>query len=80
LDLGATSDAGPEEDEDTLVDTGVKSKKTFMFPDWHTEKATKKLLLKLNIREKVREINFIPGIHSSIISIPKLADAGYGKS
>jgi hypothetical protein len=33
LDLGATSGAAPEEDEQVLDNTGKMSRKTFMFPN-----------------------------------------------
>ena len=49
LDSGATSGAGPEEDEEYLIDTGLPSHKTFMFPDRRTAKATKIMLLNHNI-------------------------------
>ena len=50
LDTGATSGAAPEEDEECFVDTGEASTKTFMFPDKRTNKATKKMLTKHNLR------------------------------
>ncbi len=50
LDLGATSGAAPEEDEQDLNNTGKMSRKTFMFPEGQTGKATKKILLKHNLR------------------------------
>ncbi len=46
LDLGATSGAAPEEDKQDLDNTGEMSRKTFMFLDGWTGKATKKMLLK----------------------------------
>jgi hypothetical protein len=49
----------------------------FMFPDGRTGKATKKMLLKNNLRLAAREMNIVPGLHSALVSIPKLADAGY---
>ena len=49
LDLGASSGAAPTEDKPDLVDTGQPSRKTFMFPDGRTGKATKKMLLKHNL-------------------------------
>ena len=49
LDSGATSGAAPAEDEPDLVDTEQPSRKTFMFPDGRTEKATKIMLLKHNL-------------------------------
>jgi len=72
LDLGATSGAAPAEDEPDLIDTGQSSRKTFMFPD-----GQKKMLIKHNLRLSVREMNIVPGLHLALVSIPKLADAGY---
>jgi hypothetical protein len=77
LDSGATSGAAPEEDAPDLDNTGQPPQKTFMFPDGRTGKATKKMLLKHNLRLATREINIVPGLHSALISIPKLADTGY---
>jgi hypothetical protein len=48
-----------------------------MFPDGRTGKATKKMLLKHNLRLAAREMNIVQGLHSALVSIPKLADTGY---
>jgi hypothetical protein len=77
LDTGATSGAALEEDEDAFEDTGKLSKKTFMFPDKRTNKATKKMRLKHKLRPAAREMNIVLGLHLTLVSIPKLADAGY---
>ncbi len=77
LDLGATSRAAPEEDEQDLDYTGKMTRKTFMFPNGWAGKATKKMLLKHNLRIAAREMNIVPGLHSALVSVPKLADAGY---
>jgi hypothetical protein len=77
LDTGATSGAAPEEDEDAFEDTGKLSKKTFMLPGKRTNKATKKMRLKHKLRPAAREMNIVPGLHSTLASIPKLADTGY---
>jgi hypothetical protein len=77
LDSGATSGAAPEEAEADLEETGQPSEKTFMFPDGRTGKATKKMLLRHNLRLAAREMNIVPGLQTTLISIPKLADAGY---
>jgi hypothetical protein len=76
LDDGATSGAAPEEDEDAFEDTGELSKKMFMFPDKHTNKVMKKMRLKHKLRPAAREMSIVPGLHSTLVSIPKLADAG----
>ncbi len=49
LNLGATSRTYLEEEEQDLDNTGKISRKTFMSPDGHTEKATKKMLFKHNL-------------------------------
>ncbi len=77
LDTGATSGAAPEEDKDAFENTGELSKKTFMFPDKCTNKATKKMRLQHKLRPAAREMNIAPGLHLTLVSIPKLADAGY---
>jgi hypothetical protein len=77
LDTGATSGASPEEDEDAFEDTGELSKKTFMFVDKRTNKATNKMHLKHKLCPAAREMNIVPGLHSTLVSVPKLADAGY---
>jgi hypothetical protein len=72
------SGAAPEEDEDAFEDTGNKlSKKTFMFPDKCTNKATKKMRLKHKLCPAAREMNIVPGLHSTLVSMPKLANAGH---
>ncbi len=48
-----------------------------MFPDKWTNKATKKMHLKHKLCPAVREMNIVPELHSTLVSVPKLADAGY---
>jgi hypothetical protein len=57
--------------------TGQKSSKIFMLPNKWQHKATKKMLFWQPLRESAREMNIVPGLHSTLISIPKLADANY---
>lgn len=77
LDSRATSGAGPAEDADGLEDTGQGCQKTFMFPDGRTASGTQKMVLKHKLRDGAREINIVPGMHTTLISIPKLADEWY---
>ena len=77
LDTGATSGAAPEEDEEYFEDSGQLSNKTFMLPDKRTHQATKKMLLRQPLRDGAREVNIVPGLHSTLISVPKLADSDY---
>jgi hypothetical protein len=48
-----------------------------MLPDTRQHRAAKKMLLRHPLREAAREINIVPGLHSTLISVPKLADAIY---
>ena len=48
-----------------------------MFPDGRTATATKKMMLKHNLCSGAREINIVPGMHTTLISIPKLTDERY---
>jgi hypothetical protein len=59
LDSGSISGAALEEDEEDLNDTGEISRKTFMFPNGGTRKATKKMLLKHNLQLEAREMNIV---------------------
>ena len=77
LDTGATLEVAPKEDEDVFIDMGKPFQKVFMFPYKRTSKATKKMMLQHNLCPPAREMNIVLGLHSTLISIPKLADAGY---
>jgi hypothetical protein len=77
LDTGATSGVAPEEEEEALEETGMTSSKTFMFLDKQTRRATITMLLKHKLCPTAREMNIVPGLHSTLISVSKLADAGY---
>ncbi len=77
LDLGKTSGAAPEEDKQDLDNTGGMVRKTFMFPDGQTGKATKKMLVKHYLRIAAWEMNIVPGLHLALVSVPKIVDEGY---
>jgi hypothetical protein len=49
----------------------------FMFLDKRTNKATKEISLKHKLCPAARETNIVPGLHSTLVSVPKLVDAGY---
>ena len=77
MDTGCTSGAGAQHDIEYFDDTGEQSQKVFMLPDKSTVRATKKMKLKHKLRGKAGEMNIIPNLHSSLISVPKMADYGY---
>jgi hypothetical protein len=53
------------------------STKVFMLPDKSRVCATHKMLLKHRIREGAREMNIVPGLHSTLVSVPKMVDEDY---
>ncbi len=65
------------DNEECFNNTGQKSNKIFMLPDKQRHKATKRMLLQQPLRKLAREMNIVPGLHSTLISVPKLADADY---
>jgi hypothetical protein len=77
LDTGCTSGAGAERDMDCFHDTGLASKKVFMLPDTSKISATKIMRLKHNLRAGAGEMNIVPNLHSTLISVPKMAEHGY---
>ncbi len=77
LDTGATSCAGWPEDADAFKYTGQPSTKVFMLPDKSRVRATHKMLLKHKLRDGAREMNIVPGLHSTLVSVRKIADKDY---
>jgi hypothetical protein len=77
LDTGATSGTGRPEDADAFKYTGQPSTKVFMLPDKSKVPVTHKMLLKHKLREGAREMNIVPGLHSTLISVPKIVDKDY---
>ena len=75
--MGCTSGAGAKMDMDSFHDTGRPLTKVFMLPDKSKILATKMMRLKHNLRDGAREMNIVPNLHSTLISIPKMAEHGY---
>ncbi len=76
-DTGTTSSAGWPEDADPFKHTGQPSTKIFMLPDKSRVHATYKMLLKHKLREGAQEMNIVPGLHSTLLSVPKIVDKDY---
>ncbi len=64
LGSGTTSGAALEDVKLDFNDTGEISRKTFIFPNRRTRKATKKKLLKHKLRIAAWEMNIVLGLHS----------------
>ncbi len=77
LDTGTTSGAGWPEEADAFEYTGQPSTKVFMLPDKSRVRVTHKMLLKHKLRDGAREMNIVPGLHSTLVSVPKIVDEDY---
>jgi hypothetical protein len=77
LDTGTTLGAGRPEDKDAFEYTGQPSTKVFMLPDKSRVRATHKMLLKHKLMDGAWEINIVPGLHSTLVSVPKIVDKDY---
>ncbi len=79
MDTGCTLGAGAEMDMECFHDTGLLSKKVFMFmlPDTLKIPAIKIMRLKHNLQAGAGEMNIVPNLHSTLISVPKMAEHGY---
>jgi hypothetical protein len=75
LDTGCTLGVGAKHGADCFHDTGLLSKKVFMLLDKMKTKATNKMQLKHNLWPEASKINILPNLHSTLISVPKMADA-----
>ena len=67
-----------EHDSAKFEATGRAANKTFMMPMGDTATATELRKLKTDgIREPAKEVNIVPGVHSTLISGPQLANDDY---
>ncbi len=77
LDTGCTLGAGAKHNVDCFHDTGLPSEKVFILPDKTRIRATNKMRLKHYLWPKASKMNIVPNLHSTLISVPKMADADY---
>ncbi len=77
LDTGCTLGAGAKHNPDCPHDTSLLSEKVFMLPDKTKIRATNKMQLKHNLQPKANKMNIVPNLHSTLVSVPKMADVDY---
>jgi hypothetical protein len=77
LDTGCSSGAGAEKDIDLFIDTGFPLEKILMLPDKTTIKATWQMQLRHNLQPEASKMNIVPNLHSTLISVPKMAGGEY---
>jgi hypothetical protein len=75
MNTDSTSGAAAKQDIEALKNTDQPSTRVFMLPDKSKIRATHKMLLKHKLQEGARVMNVVPGLHSTLISIPKMANA-----
>ena len=77
LDSAATSSFWRE--QDSHIKTGQTSDKIVILPNGNVTKATEKaILLNEKLNDRARELDVLPDLkHNSLLSVCKLADAGY---
>ena len=61
----------------SFIKTGQKSSKIFSMPMGHKAQADEVRLLQHKLREPARSVDMVPGIHNSLLSTGKFADANY---
>lgn len=77
MDSGCTLGARAEKDMNCFHDTRLLSTKVYMLPDKSKIKVTKKMQFKHNLHGGAGEMNIIPNMHSTPISVLKMADQDY---
>jgi hypothetical protein len=68
---------GANHNTDCFHNTGLPSEKVFMLPDKTRIRASKKMRLKHNLQPEASKMNIVQNLHSTLISVPKLADVDY---
>ena len=74
-DSGASSSTG--ESAKDYVETGQKSSKEFQSAFGEVQKATDIVKYPFELREEARRVVIVPNLQSDLMSIGKMADAGY---
>ena len=77
MNIGATSGVASIEDAEEMIMTGKRSQKVFLMPNSDTMNVTYKVKVDLPLRDPSKETNVVPGLHTTLISIAKLADVDY---
>ncbi len=77
LDIGCTLGVEAKHDADCFHNTGLPSEEVFLLPDKTRIRATNKMWLKHNLQPKATKMNIVPNLHSTLISVTKMADADY---
>ena len=76
-DIGATSGVGALEDANYFISTVKNSNKCFVIPNIDTMSENEIMKLAHELRDPENKVDIVPGVHSTMISGVKFADADY---
>ena len=76
-DSGAASGVTNEQDAKVMQDTNKMTNKTFLMPNNTKAQATDVKKLRWPPMSTATEMNVGPGLHTTLVSVPKMADANY---
>ena len=60
-----------------MIETGLQSDKDFLLPTSQEAEATEVLRINHKLRDPATEMHLVKHLHTSLVSVPKLADADY---
>ena len=77
LNSGETAGVAPKKDKEALIETGLQPDKVFLLPTSQEVEATEVLRMDHKLCDPATEIHLVEDLHTSLGSVPKLADADY---
>lgn len=77
LDSACTLTVGSEKDREEFTEERGETDKIFILPKGEEAPATERRELNWDLLPPVNEVNIVPGVHITLISLCKMADAGY---
>ncbi len=75
MDSGASSSCGGP--NNALIRTGEASSKTYKVPTGQIVSASERAILAHNLRDPAREVQIVPAMSETLLSVGQFADAGY---
>ena len=69
--------SGSQKDKEALIKTGIQSDKVFLLPTSQEAEATEVFRMNHKLRDPATETHLVKDLHTSLVSVPKLADADY---
>ena len=77
LNSGVTAGVATKKDKEVLIETGLQSDKAFLLPTSQEPEATEVFKMNHKLRDPATDMYLVKDLHTSLVSVPKLADADY---